>query len=414
MANPTPQQIAFQQNAAARGAVLNMAVPMCQQMFSQNLVPALTPQVTVYPRNVGLIRGFWVKVVHTISNASGGQATLTEFGAAHALSQIQFNDLQNLTRIQTSGWHLAFINAAKSRRVFGAQNVISAQKNDTTNSSAAAPNQFPIDYNPTDIFKGASVPWVNQILATPFIADDGTGTVCMWYYVPLAYSDTDLRGAIYANVVQATMQLILSFPGSNGVQLAAVTGADSTLALYTAASTANIEITNTLVTVYQEYFDQLPVANGVVLPLLDLATIYDLKQTIQTGITAGQDFGYQYANFRDILSTIAVYVNTGATGARSGGADMNYWALQSANATNIWKKEPGLIALQNRNFMSADWPNGVYYFDTRKKPISTTQYGNMQLIMNPITAGAGAYQLVGVEDFALAQQLSMAGSLASS
>ena len=38
----------------------------------------------------------------------------------------------------------------------------------------------------------------------------GTGTVTMWYYVPLAYNPDnpqmpDLRGAVYANVVNATM-----------------------------------------------------------------------------------------------------------------------------------------------------------------------------------------------------------------
>jgi hypothetical protein len=38
----------------------------------------------------------------------------------------------------------------------------------------------------------------------------------------------------------------------------------------------------------------------------------------------------------------------------------------------------------------------------------------MQLVMNPITAGAGAYQLICVEDLAITQMLSMAGSLAAS
>jgi hypothetical protein len=38
----------------------------------------------------------------------------------------------------------------------------------------------------------------------------------------------------------------------------------------------------------------------------------------------------------------------------------------------------------------------------------------MQLILNPITAAAGAYLLVGTEDFALVQALSTAGSLAAS
>jgi hypothetical protein len=110
-----------------------------------------------------------------------------------------------------------------------------------------------------------------------------------------------------------------------------------------------------------------------------------------------------------------VFVNTGAGGIRGVGLDVNYWALQSANFTNIWKKEPGLVALeQSRLAINDDFPPGVYYFGSREKPISTLQYGNMQLILNPITAAAGAYLLVGTEDFALVQALSTAGSLAAS
>ena len=153
---------------------------------------------------------------------------------------------------------------------------------------------------------------------------------------------------------------------------------------------------------------------GVLLPILDLATIYELKYTNATAISPGQDYPYQYANFRQFLSTVAIYVNTGATGARGVGADINYWALQSANFTNIWKIEPDLAAIFTRQHMGIDLPPGTYLFDSRGRPISTTQYGNMQLILNPVTAGAGAYQLIGVEDFAQVQTLSMAGSLAAS
>jgi hypothetical protein len=150
------------------------------------------------------------------------------------------------------------------------------------------------------------------------------------------------------------------------------------------------------------------------LPILDLSTIYELKQTTQANIVAGQDFPYQYSNFRDFLSTIVGYVGNGTTGARAGGTDLNYIALQSANFTNIIKAEPALFALQTRQKLGVDFPPGFYYFDTRERPISTTQYGNMQLILNAITATNNPYELVAVEDFALVQMLSMAGSLAAS
>jgi hypothetical protein len=386
-------------NALARQLIKQRSVKMTQQIFSTNIVPANTPNITINPRNVGLIKGFWLKIVHTVSNGSAVQIDLTDFGPANAISQVQFNDLNNNTRIQTPGWHVHFVNSIKARRPMGTALIR------TTGFDS------PINYGSN---------FINQISAPSFIAPAGVGTVTMWYWIPLAYSEDDLRGAVYANVVNATMQLNLSMPGTFGINTAVANGTDSTLAMYVghvAGSVAAVSITNTLITCYQVYMDQLPVApngGGVLLPVLDLATIYELKQTTQTAVVPAQDFPYQYANFRDFLSTVAVYVNTGATGARGVGADINTWALQSANFTNIWKKEPALIALETRNFLSVDMPPGVYYFGTRDKPISTTQYGNMQLVLNPVTAGAGAYELVAVEDFALVQTLSMAGSLASS
>jgi P3 major capsid protein len=398
----SPAQI----NSIARAAIKAKAVRMEQVIFNQSYGSALNtanisttqPVVNVIPRNVGLIMGFWVKVVATINNQTGEIMTLSDFGPSNLLSQIQFNDLNNNTRIQTTGWHIGFLNSIKARRPFGTALVHSTGFDD------------PINYGSN---------WGGQIALTggataSTIASNAQATLTMWYWVPLAYSDSDYRGSVYANVVNATMQLNLTFNTNPCI----LTGNDSTSACFTTAAggtgSAGV-ISAATVEVYQVYLDQLPTGQaGVLLPILDLATIYEMKNTTFTAITATQDFPMQYSNFRDFLSTLAVYVNTGSTGARGVGADINYWALQSANFTNIWKKEPALIALQTRNHLQTDLPPGAYYFGSREKPISTTQYGNMQLIVNPITAGAGAYVLAGYEDFALVQSLTMAGSLAAS
>lgn len=397
----TQQQMSpAQMNAIARAAIRARAVNMTQPIFNNAYaagaginISAVQPVVNVQPRNVGLIKGFWVKIAATITNGSAVQINLTDFGPANLLSQIQFNDLNNNTRIQTTGWHMAFLNAIKSRRPFGTSLVRTTGFDD------------PINFGSN---------WAQQIQAPATIAPGAPGTVIMWYWVPLAYSDDDLRGAVYANIVNATMQLNLTF---NPTPTAA-NGTDSTSAIYVGnigGAVTLAVISAVTVTVYQSYLDQLPVGQGgVLLPILDLATIYEMKNTALTAIVPNQEFPIQYANFRDFLSTTLVYVNTGATGARGVGVDVNYLALQSANFTNIWRKEPGLIALQTRNHLQADMPPGVYYFGSREKPISTVQYGNMQLILNPAIAGAGAYALAGFEDFALVQTLNMAGSLAAS
>lgn len=381
-------------NMMARQAIKELAIRMEQQIYSTNSVPANVPVLRLPPNNVGLLKGFWVKVVHTISNASDIQVNLTDFGPANALSQVRFKDLQGNYRIECSGRHLHLVNTMKARRPFGTA-VVKDTGYDT-----------PVNYG---------VNFQNQIAAPATIDAGGTANVVMWYWIPLAYSDDDLRGSVYGNVVNGTMQLEFTFPVANQ-GIAVQNGTDTVNAMYVgdvAGAVTLVTITNALVTVYQVYMDQLPTHPelGVLLPVLDLATIYELKETSITGFTAAQNFGYQYPNFRDILATYYTYMSASATGARGNGSDINSFSLQAANMTNIWTKEPGLIALQTRNFLGVDTPPGCYYFGSREKPIKTTQYGNMQLINNPVTAGAGAYAIVGIEDFAIVQSLSMAGSL---
>ena len=408
---------ASQLNAYARAAIKAKAVKMTQQIFAATYGSAANttdvsknqPVINVIPRNVGLIKGFYVKIVATINNQAAETANLTNLGPANLVQQFQFNDLNNNTRIQTTGWHIAFLNAIKARRPYGTAWIRGGS------SSTTGGFDSPIGYGNN---------FTAQIAAPATISSDATPgaatAVTMWWWIPLAYSDDDLRGSVYANVVNATMQLNITL----NPNITANSGADSTSAVYqlsaptsstNSTDASSCVVSQLAITVYQVYMDQLPQGQqGVILPVLDLATIYEMKNTVFSSITANQDFPIQYSNFRDFLSTTLIYVNTGATGARVGGTDINYLALQSANFTNIWKKEPGLVALETRNHLQADMPLGCYYFGSREKPISTVQYGNMELIVNASVAGAGAYALLGYEDFALVQSLSMAGSLAAS
>ncbi len=382
---PDPRVI----NGQARALVAAQSVRMTQQIYSTTVVPSAQSVINVIPRNVGLIMGFWVKVVSTIHNATGGAVAITptDFGVANLLSMIQFTDLNNNVRIQTPGWHMNFINTIKGHMPYGSAIVNTAR--DGINVTGAYGSNWTVINEPSTIADGA----------------DGTAT--MWYYVPLAYSDGDYRGAVYANVVNATMQLQLTI---NTTPVAASTG-DTTTAVYKAAAGAGSN-SSTTITVYQDYLDQLPFGSkGPILPLLDLSTIYELKQTVFTAITPANDFPMQYSNFRDFVSTFVVFYNGTSRGV---GADINYWALQSANFTNLWKLEPSLVALRSRSLVTTDFPKGVYYFGSRAKPIATTQYGNMELVLNAITAGAGAYCLVGYEDFALVNTITQAGSLPAS
>lgn len=378
-------------NLMQRQAVLNSAVEMTQNIFSTTIAAPTAGNnvVNIVPRNVGLIKKFIVEISGTYTSV--GAAALTAFGLSNLLSNVTFTDLNNNQRINTLGPHLNILKQVKSRHTDPSSSPMATKIDDAMMggqfvAAGTAPN-FPIIVYPLPSTAAAAFRAVFEI--------------------PLAYSDNDLRGGIYGNVVNATMQLALTINPTP-----APATADNTLSVW---GTATGALTAVTVTVYQVYLDQLPAgANGIILPTIDLSTVYELKSTSLTGISANQDFPIPYANFRDFLSTLLIFNSTNATAGLKNGSDVNYFALQAANYTNFFKIDPLLAAQFTREIIESDLPLGTYYFSHRKKPISTLQYGNMALVLNALSASAGAYVLVGWEDFAQSNNLTAAGSLAAS
>jgi len=375
---PDPKAV----NLMARQAILASAVDMWLPIYTTLPTGTIPGQVINIPvRNVGLIKRFVIRIRGTVVQGAAETQTLTQFGLANVLSNITFTDLNNQVRINTTGWHAHYCATARRQAAFGA-----AFTNDQALLTKIGSN-FPV-------ISGTNAVTTIQ----PFT---------MYYEVPVSYGDFDLRGGIYANVVNATMNLQITFNPSFFV----ATGANATGAVYQ-SSTAQLGILAlTDFRVYQNFLDQLPMTQqGPVLPLLDLSHAYMLQNTAFAGLTVGNDNPIPYANFRQFLSTFVVYDNAGVLNL---GTDINYFALQSANFTNIFKFDPFTSKLVNeREIIQDDFPAGMYYFDTRRKPLITTQYGNMQLVMNPITVtGASSQMLVGFEMLSLINQVANAGSL---
>jgi hypothetical protein len=384
MAQQQQQVSQEQMNMMARGAVLQQGVDMTQSIYSTTISGDPRGAVINVPiRNVGLIKKLVIEISGNIAQSAAETLTRTPFGIANLLSSVNFTDLSNQTRVNTSGWHLHFLASARRQMAYGAAF--------TNDAPMAMGNNFNVISAP------ASVTTVQ-----PFR---------MFYEVPLAYGDMDLRGAIYANVVNATMNLQFTVNPNFVVG----TGANPLLAGYISSTAATGVVSNLSINVYQNYLDQLPVAkNGPILPLLDLAHAYLINNTVATGLSSGQDFAIPYANFRNFMSTFAIYDNFGTASAI--GADVNYFSIQSANYTNIQKTDPFMTALMTRNIINDDFPSAAgrstYYFDHRRKPINTIQYGNMQLIMNPNQVQTASSQvLVGYEAIALINMITQAGSL---
>lgn len=376
-----------QANAAAAQLLRSSAVEMFQPIQSQTVNPAQTNPINFTLRNVGLLRSIFLTVSATIQNNDAANAlTLTQIGMANLFSQILFTDLANNQRINVPGWYLSWLNSIRHRMPYASGYALE-----------------------TDTMGGYGENY--SVLSAPStIAANGTATIRAVFEVPITYGPDDFRGGILMNVTNANATLSLTV--NPGAFTAA--GADSTFAVY--KGTSNAVITSVSIQMYQNYLDNLPRDNNgaFIVPALDLQTVYELKTSTVQGMTPNVEFGYQYPNYRDILSSIVIYnhdrtVDTG----RAAGTDINYWALQSANFTNIWKKFPLDVAQYTRMILNTDLPVGGYHFSSRTKPISSLQYGNMNLVINPITATANAYMAVGLEMFNQPNVVVNAGSLQS-
>ncbi len=376
----------LQQRDMARNAILAVAQNMVQTIQSATIANPgnQNNNITVNLRPIGLLKRLWVECTATVQNNDAtNDISLTPWGPAQLISNFTFNDLSNNVRINDAGWHLHQVATAKRSRPYGSAYL--------TDSPVQYGNNNAVISAPTTIAKGG-----------------GTGTIKMLYEVPITYSDVDFRGGIWLSVTGNTATLNMTVnPNPSALNFAQ--GGDPWASMYQGST--NAAITSITYTVVQNYLDQLPRDNtgNVVLPVLDISTVYLLNQVVPPlAISAGQDVPVPYSNFRDFMSTTVIFDNGGALNT---GSDVNYWALQTANFVDMINVDPNMLALWSRNMLMDDMPPGSYYFSHRHRPINVRQFGNQYLVLNAKTVNANAKLIVGYEMFAQANLVAQAGAL---
>lgn len=375
-------------NDQAQALVLAVARPMIQPTMAAPIPGNNTAQgqtLTFNLNNVGLQTKITVKVTGNLTALAAETLTRTQWGLANIFSQVVLTDLSNIQRINTTGLHLYALASLRNRGAFGASFVNDAPVNMGSNFSV---NDGPLSLN----------------------AGSGVLGFTMFFELPLAYHDNDLRGAIYSNVTNAQWRLQLT------VNQNFIVGTGATDTLFNVYK-ANVAVpTSTLsafnVIVYQHYLDQLPRGgnNQPIVPLFSLSWNYLLINTVSTGMVATQDFPVQYANFRTFLSTIAIFDNGGVL---NNGNDVNYVAIQVANQTYLERLDPQMSSLRTRNMIGDDYPSGTYVFDHRRWPIVTDQFGNTQFVLNASVVNANANVQMMYEMLSIQNQAINAGSLAA-
>lgn len=386
-----------QQNAQARslilqGGVVNVggkaqyfppAIDMWQPQ-NPNLASGIGPGsvLTFQLRNVGLVKRLIIRFTATVTAGATSTQNLSKLGLANFISNVIFTDLGNNQRINTTGWHLTAVSSAKRRKVFGA-----AYTSDT-----------PLGYGNNN----------NRVMFAPTsIAANGNSEIDFQLEIPFVKNDIDLRGAVYASVTQATMQVQVTLNPNMFVS----STSDPTLAMYQSAGSDLASLSAVKVNYWQNYLDGLPKVNGVpILPNLDVGTGYLLYNTSSGLPVANQDNSFPYVNQRTYESSIMIYDNNGTLNVN--GSDINYIKLTSANMTDIMNVDGKMYGLMGRNVIMDDFPCAMYYLDHRHRPIDTNQYGNMQLTLNPSSVGgSGAVILYGFEAFGIIGLVNQGGSI---
>ena len=378
------------QNTLSRMRIFKDAKNMIQLNYSASLA---TPNLgasnifTFTPKNIGLIKRIFVEAIVTGTTVASQTLTLSTFGPANIFSNITFIDYQNQWRINTTGWHLIAVNTLRT----------ALQQGSSSPLAAAQTSDTPLGY--TNVLAPISAP-ATVAASTPW-------TIKMVFEVPICYADNDFRGAIYMATTGANTTLNMTLNPSFFV----AAGSDQTNAVFSYTGAAPT-ITNVTLNFYQNYLDQLPLGSDgkVILPANDINTIYQLQYTNISGFTANNQLGVPYANLRSFQSTILVYDNGGTLNA---GTDITSFGLQAANNTFLWQFDTQLCSYLTRKIINCDMPKGMYYFDHRKDPISTDQFGNTQFVFIPNLVNSNAVLYVAYEFFASRQTIMQSEGLPS-
>lgn len=388
---------AFAANLSIRKAWLSSSAPLIQAVAyaAPTYTSGSATTVNLLGSATGLIRKFYLVVTGTINSTSGTFIPSPPFGMANLLSNITFTDLNTRVRHNTTGAHMHMIQAARRGWVAG----MALVKGAMSETAGATGN---------GCFWGANY-FANN---APTTMTGGAPQNFQWTWeIPVAYTDTDLRGCIWANQVTANNLISCTINPNFFAQAAPADVSGSAYNSATALGTALPTLTNLKFTLYQDMFVQGPQdsKNNILLPQVDMAYSYNLLMVPAQALQANSDNVFFAAPNRQILSHMLFWDNYLYNTAPAG-SDVTAIKIQVANSLVVRQMEPGILAYWTRNLLGTDMPAGsaggtgttktdftTYYIDTRRRPLNVQTSGNVGLYFNPNTVQGGAALNLGYE-----------------
>ena len=353
-AQPAASKYTYAQNIADRGTLLSTGVPM-ETLLGTFGPYSLGQTAQIRLRNVGVITGLELRVSATVTIATD-EPTPSPLAPYNLIQQCVTSDYNTTNRIFASGPMMYFLNSMRHGIPY---------------MSAAQGNQQAYPAGPVT---GVDTDQVLVPVAT------GTDTMQFSLDVPFAVDPgNDLTGAILAQTVVGEMFLKLQF--------ASAAVGDAWQSPYTALNSGTTAITNIMVEVWQRYIQPQSAA----LPLYDLNTVYEfagLYQTSNNIATNGQTF-VDYPNVRSVTGAYFGFVDDGAL--TPNGTDISGLTLVANGNTRMREQDPLLVRKHMRMVLGGDLPPGMYYIPSRRNPIQTWIYSQVQELFNWGTVSGSPY-----------------------
>lgn len=365
MANGQPSaQDLYQRNMMARMNLLQTGISMVKKL---PLVSGdLGSQLRISCERTGIVTGFMLhfEIPVTIADTPG---VVSPCGPHNLAQMVTYQDFGGVQHTRTNGFQLWSAISMKNGDAFGA---IPAQNGG--GGTVATYNS------------------VTNILNQPTAISTGN-SIFFSLYIPLAYNpDSDLTGAVMAQTSVGEHFIT--------VQLAnALVNADPWIAPYISGGvTAAIAAGGAGQVKCQafQYYIQPQNTMGAELPFIDLGTIYGFEGGVANtaNIASNAQVYVNYPNNRTVYSALFNYENGGAFTAN--GSDVNLVTLLANGNTNLREVTPRLLNETSRNMANFDLPGGAYYFSSRRQPITTQLYANVQARFDLATVNAGITQII--------------------
>lgn len=343
------------QNAMARAQLLGTGIAMVKRL--QPVTGALGSTIKIPLLRMGIMTGvllqFTVPVNITVA------ATPSAVGPWNLAQVVTYTDFAGVNRTKTNGFQLW---AAQSLKQGDALSAIPAMNG----GGGVAPL---LNFNTNILNQPTAVAAANMNFSL---------------YVPMAYDPaSDLTGAVLTqtNVGEHFITVQLSN---------ALVNADPWVSPYIAGTMTTTGIT---VEAFQHYIQpQNMMAQN--LPILDLSTVYGFEGGFQSNanIAANQSTFINLPNNRSILSSLFNYENNSIFTLNE--TDIAQVTLLANSNTNFKEMTPRFVREVMRNISNVDMPSGTYYIGSRRQPILTQLYANVQAKFDVLTANGGVNQFI--------------------